>query len=107
MAAKGGLSTSNRFRSSAEKCCASAADPPLPHARILPPARRQLVMSAIPLAIGSDNSAAAADLRLALAEKCPATRAMRSACNTVLSSALPIARFYTPSSFDEDLEGDP
>jgi len=36
MAASPGRSRSKRLSSSAEKCWASAAEPPFPHARILP-----------------------------------------------------------------------
>jgi len=39
IAASPGRSRSKRLSSSAEKCCASAAEPPFPHARILPLAR--------------------------------------------------------------------
>ena len=47
-AGRAARSRSKRPTSSAAKCCASAAEPPLPQARILPPASRQ-APSALPL----------------------------------------------------------
>src|SRR6267143_2200558 len=65
--------------SSAAKCCASAAEPPLPQASALPPLRRQSASSAPARATGPANDCDAANLRFALSAKCAATRAESAA----------------------------
>src|SRR5437016_6617671 len=78
-AASGARSVSNRLTSSAAKCCASAAEPPLPQASALPPLRRQSASSALARATGPASDCDAANLRFALSAKCAATRAERAA----------------------------
>ena len=56
-AASGLRSRSNRFNNSAEKCCASAAEPPFPHVIILCFATKDLDISLIALVRGSSNAA--------------------------------------------------
>mgnify|MGYP001791623050 CR=1 FL=1 len=64
-----GRSRSNRPTSSAAKCCASAADPPLPHDRILPSANKLSVNTAAARAMAGANSSAAASFSCALSAK--------------------------------------
>src|SRR4051812_23526272 len=74
MPASGGRSISKRLISSAAKCCASAAEPPLPHARTLPPALSDCARSAPARAIGAERAADAMVLRSALSANWAATR---------------------------------
>ena len=64
-----GRSISKRFSSSDEKCCESAAEPPLPHESILPPPRRQWVTICAAVASGSASRSAAICLVLMLSWK--------------------------------------
>src|SRR5688572_22628499 len=80
-AASGGRSRSKRLTSSAAKCWASAAEPPLPQASALPPAFRDCAKRPAARAMAGASEAAAASLRRALSSKCAA----------ILDS---IARFY-------------
>src|SRR4051812_20003862 len=74
-AASGGRSISKRLSSSAAKCCASAAEPPLPQASTLPPCLRVSARSAPARAIGSVSERAASSLSWALSANCALTRA--------------------------------
>src|SRR5579859_4566169 len=77
--ASGGRSISKRLMSSAAKCCASAADPPLPQARTFPPAFSDVARSAPAKATGADRIAEAEVLRLALSANWAVTRAESAA----------------------------
>src|SRR5690349_8437928 len=86
--------------SSAAKCCASAAEPPLPQASTLPPRFRVSASSALARAIGSVSVRAASSLSCALSANCALTRA---------ESAAESASFTAPDStpsLDEHLEFD-
>src|SRR3954468_23497776 len=74
-AASGGRSISKRFRSSAAKGCASAAEPPLPQASTLPPRLSVSARSAPARAIGSGSERAASSLSWGLSAKWALTRA--------------------------------
>src|SRR5262249_12589711 len=86
--------------SSAAKCCASAAEPPLPQASTLPPRFRVSASSALARAIGSVSERAASSLSCALSANCALTRA-----DSAAESALFTAPDSTPS-LDEHLELD-
>ncbi len=77
IAAKPGRSRSKRPTNSAAKCWQSAAEPPLPHARILPPSVRQSMACSIAAAIGSERMEAAFCLAKILSSNCAVTRALR------------------------------
>src|SRR6185503_20110974 len=79
MAASGGRSRSKRLSSSPEKCCASAAEPPLPQARILPLASRLFAMSSMARPIGAASGSADLILACALSSNWWRMRASRSA----------------------------
>src|SRR5262245_14558949 len=84
MPASGGRSISKRLTSSAAKCCASAAEPPLPQASTLPPWRSASASSVPARVSGAFSAAAASSLSFALSANCAATRAARA---TALSFA--------------------
>src|SRR6188508_1192196 len=101
IAASGARSVSNRLISSAAKCCASAADPPLPQASALPPALSAAASIAPAFATGSPSAAAAVRLRSALSAKWAATRPTRPA-----SAACMPREFYTARGLLGTLHGD-
>ncbi len=70
MAPSSGRSRSNRPTNSAEKCWASAADPPLPQASTLPPLVTQARIACTAAAIGLLKDCAAWYFRSALSMKC-------------------------------------
>src|SRR6266702_2940618 len=70
MAPSSGRSRSKRPTNSAEKCCASAADPPLPQASTLPPLVTHASTACTAAAIGLLKDWAAWYLRSALSMKC-------------------------------------
>src|SRR5438105_15911986 len=80
--------------SSAAKCCASAAEPPLPQASPLPPARRAAASSVAPRVIGATSDREASSLSCALSANCALTRAESAA------SALSIGSDFTPSLYE-------
>src|SRR6266853_5299789 len=69
IAGSSGRSRSKRPTISAAKCCASAAEPPLPHARILPSASRQSVIIEAARAMCGAMTSTAASLSCALSAK--------------------------------------
>ena len=70
IAGSSGRSRSKRPTISAAKCCASAAEPPLPQARILPSASRHSVSAAAARAIAGASASTASCLSCALSAKC-------------------------------------
>src|SRR3954466_347737 len=70
IAPSSGRSRSKRPTNSAEKCCASAAEPPLPQASTLPPLVTQASTACTAAAIGLDRVSAAWYFRSALSMKC-------------------------------------
>src|SRR5262245_25613657 len=79
MPASGGRSISKRLTSSAAKCCASAAEPPLPQASTLPPARSEAASSKPACTTGAPSAWEASRLSCALSAKCRATRSSSAA----------------------------
>src|SRR5436190_1214371 len=94
-AVAGARSISNRLTSSAAKCCASAAEPPLPHANTLPPPLSESASILAALAIGSPSTSAACCFSLALSANCAAIRPRSAA------SALDMRGDSTPALFAE------
>src|SRR5437899_2086969 len=90
MPASGGRSASKRLTSSAAKCCASAAEPPLPQASALPPLLSDSASSTPARATGAPSACAASSFSLALSAKCAATRprSFASACPIAAGWAL-------------------
>src|SRR5450755_776362 len=78
IAGSSGRSRSKRPTISAEKCCASAAEPPLPQASSLPSASRQSVISAAARTICGAIASAAESLSSALSAKCALIRDVMS-----------------------------
>src|SRR5688572_25553463 len=74
-AASGARSISKRLMSSAAKCCASAAEPPLPHASTLPPPFSVSARSTPARAIGAASAGDASSLSCALSANCALMRA--------------------------------
>jgi hypothetical protein len=70
IAPSSGRSRSKRPTNSAEKCCASAAEPPLPHASTLPPLVTHASTACTAAAIGLLKVCAAWYFRSALSMKC-------------------------------------
>src|SRR5262245_13442200 len=73
--------------SSAAKCCASAAEPPLPQASALPPSLRDCAKARPACAMGPVSCAAAESLTRALSSKCAAMRE-ESASDEVMRAIL-------------------
>jgi hypothetical protein len=69
IAARLDRSISKRFSISAAKCCASAAEPPLPQLIIFPPAWRHRIIRSAARAIGGASASLLRSLTSALSEK--------------------------------------
>src|SRR6476620_709480 len=78
IAGKDGRSISKRFSSSEEKCCESAAEPPLPHARILPSRFKDWTIRSAAFAIGPASASMLWSFRWALSEKFSLMRLIKS-----------------------------
>src|SRR3989338_9904142 len=73
-----GPSFSKRFNSSAAKCCASAAEPPLPQHRILPSLATQSKKTCAPSVMGFASASLTFSLSSALSLKCLMMRLLMS-----------------------------
>src|SRR6185436_9928828 len=101
MADSGGRSRSKRLISSAAKCCESAAEPPLPHARIFPSLFRHCTMRSAAAAIGPANASIDCSLRCADSEKFSLMRVMRSNLTSfcVMPAIVPTRALIHQTSF--------
>src|SRR3569623_1288299 len=88
MAARPGRSCSKRLIISDAKCWASAADPPLPQARILPPWARLCTIRRAALSIAGESASAASSLVCAEALKWPRILS----CKGMLVAIIPYRR---------------
>src|SRR5690625_3748089 len=96
IAASGRRSRSKRPTSSAEKCCASAAEPPLPHTNILLLLISALNKSSTPLANNGDKRCALTLKESVAASKCEIMREVISISGIISWQRLEdhTSRFY-------------